>query len=258
MRYLDEDEITAFVDQLDRRQDGFIYYRDLQNALDKAYQDLQHASKSPHGRTSTSPERASEHEEQSTPELTGRNLPWHETSLLCSLLGFSSPSGGMVGNSTGCGEARKQTSPTRIPRAEFVARVRAWGTPSLRRLDDEKKNKNNTSSSACGGEAFRTGVDIVGGGGGGGSDQELHDPYQYLRSMSRWRRVRSYWAVHGPQVAFVAFVVALQAAFSLWIAIKYATKYRHTELFNWGTVVSKACAGALLPTLVFLILSMSR
>lgn len=254
MRYLDEDEITAFVDQLDRRQDGFIYYRDLQNALDRAYQDLQHAQL-PHVRTSTSPE-PSEHEEQSTPELTGRNLPWHETSLLCSLLGFSSPSGGMVGNSTGWGEARKQTSPTRIPRAEFVARVRAWGTPSLRRLDDGKNNKNSTSSSACGGEAFSAGADIV--GGGGGSDQELQDPYQYLRSMSRWRRVRSCWAVHGPQVVFVALVVALQAAFSLWIAIHYATKYRHTELFNWGTVVSKACAGALLPTLVFLIMSMSR
>lgn len=154
--------------------------------------------------------------------------------------------------------ARRESrrGPTRIPRAEFVARVRAWGTPSLRRFDDEKNNKNNTSSSACGGEAFSVGADIV--GDGGGSDQELQDPYQYLRSLSRWRRVRSYWAVHGPQVVFVALVVALQAAFSLRIAIQYATKYRHSELFNWGTVVSKACAGALLPTLVFLIMSMSR
>lgn len=130
---------------------------------------------------------------------------------------------------------------TRIPRTEFVARVRAWCIPSLR------CHENNNNST------LKDGGIVPEGSGGDGNDLD-----QYVRSMSRWRRVRSYWTVHGPQIAFIAIVVGLQMAFSLWISIRYATSYRHDETFSWGTVVSKACAGALLPSLVFLMLSMSR
>lgn len=247
MLYLDEDEIAAFVDGLDKHQDGFIYYQDLRQALDKTYQDLQRARLR---RTSSCPS------DGHPPE----NLAWHERSLLCSLLGFP-PGGGpsacsplaaaaaaaaaphRTASGNGIGGRRKRQ--TRVPRAEFVARVRAWRIPSLR---GHESNSNSNSNS---------GSDLKDGGmapkGSGGNELD-----HYVRSMSRWRRVRSYWAVHGPQVTFVATVVGLQMAFSLWISVRYANKYRHDETFSWGTVVSKACAGALLPSLVFLILSMSR
>ncbi|KAI3392021.1 hypothetical protein diail_6348 [Diaporthe ilicicola] len=80
----------------------------------------------------------------------------------------------------------------------------------------------------------------------------------YLGSMGRWRRLRSYWAVHGPELVFVCLVVSLQIAFGAWQCIRYARKPEYRAAFGPGLVFAKTCAGALYPTFFFVILSMSR
>lgn len=111
----------------------------------------------------------------------------------------------------------------RIPRAEFAERVRGWKIPSMKQ-DKEKA-----------------------------VDQDA-----YLRKLGVVRRVRSYWAVHGPEIAFLALVVSMQLAFAAWHLVKYLKGEHYTRGFGWGVVLAKTCAGALYPTFFFLILSMSR
>ena len=115
------------------------------------------------------------------------------------------------------------THESKIPRAEFENCVRKWEVPSL--ADDRQKAK---------------------------------DENDYLKQMSIWRRIRGYWAVEGPKVMFMAFVVALMLAFGIWQLIKYLTNPQYRPAFGWGVVVSKTCTGVLYPTFFFLILSMSR
>jgi dual oxidase len=80
----------------------------------------------------------------------------------------------------------------------------------------------------------------------------------YLKQMSIWRRIRAFWAVKGPEIAFLALVAAFMIAFGVWQFVKYLTTARYTAAFGWGAVLSKTCAGVLYPTFFFLILSMSR
>ncbi|KAK0650034.1 hypothetical protein B0T16DRAFT_445635 [Cercophora newfieldiana] len=111
----------------------------------------------------------------------------------------------------------------RIPRAEFADRVREWKIPSLS-LEQR-----------------------VGG--------------DYARKMSWWRRIRAYWAVHGPEMLFLALVISMQVAFAVWQLVKYADggeDGEYVRAFGWGVVLAKTTAGALYPTLFFLVLSMSR
>ncbi|KAH7079475.1 FAD-binding domain-containing protein [Paraphoma chrysanthemicola] len=80
----------------------------------------------------------------------------------------------------------------------------------------------------------------------------------YLKQMTIWRRIRAFWAVKGPEIAFLALVVSFMIAFGVWQFVKYLTTARYTAAFGWGAVLSKTCAGVLYPTFFFLILSMSR
>lgn len=111
----------------------------------------------------------------------------------------------------------------RIPRAEFAQRVREWEIPSLKQ-----------------------------------SKKEEQDEKDYMHEMSVWRRVRSYWAVHGPEIVFIALVISMQLAFGIWQMVKYITVVEYRRAFGWGVVLAKTCAGALYPTFFFVILSMSR
>ncbi|KAF3008040.1 hypothetical protein E8E14_004841 [Neopestalotiopsis sp. 37M] len=111
----------------------------------------------------------------------------------------------------------------RISRGEFAARVREWKIPSMKQDSEDEKR-----------------------------DEEL------LKSMSIWRRIRAYWAVRGPDVLFVALVVSMQLAFGIWQLVKYATETQYRAAFGWGVILAKTCAGALYPTMFFLLLSMSR
>lgn len=111
----------------------------------------------------------------------------------------------------------------RIPRAEFAARVRELQVPSM-----GQDTEADASQKAC------------------------------MRSLGPWRRLRSYWAVHGPEIAILCLVVSLQVAFGVWQCVKYATASQYQAAFGWGVVLAKTCAGALYPTFFFVILSMSR
>ncbi|KAK0614769.1 FAD-binding domain-containing protein [Immersiella caudata] len=111
----------------------------------------------------------------------------------------------------------------RIPRAEFANRVREWKIPSLT-LEQQ-----------------------------GGGD--------YTRKMPLWRRIRAYWAVNGPEILFLALVISMQVAFGVWQLVKYADggeDGEYVRAFGWGVVLAKTTAGALYPTMFFLVLSMSR
>ncbi|KAM0333179.1 hypothetical protein ACHAQA_001839 [Verticillium albo-atrum] len=111
----------------------------------------------------------------------------------------------------------------RIPRDEFAKRVKEWKIPSLEQAKkDEKKEK------------------------------------EYLKGVTVWRRIRAYWAVHGPEICFLGLVISMQLAFGIWQLVKYQTTPAYRAAFGWGVVMAKTCAGALYPTFFFLILSMSR
>nr|POE71852.1 putative respiratory burst oxidase like protein g [Quercus suber] len=80
----------------------------------------------------------------------------------------------------------------------------------------------------------------------------------YLQTISWGRRLRAIWEVDGPQYLFLAFVVAAQIALGVWQCVKYATGSEYQAALGWGVGFAKACAGALYPTLFFMLLSMSR
>lgn len=110
----------------------------------------------------------------------------------------------------------------RIPRDEFASIVRDWQVPSL----DQSKS------------------------------EELENTY--FKRRPGWRRIRAYWAVHGPKLCFIAVFVAMELAFGIWQLVKYQTVPKYRAAFGWSVVMSKTCAGTLYPTFFFLILSMSR
>ncbi|KAF9882242.1 hypothetical protein CkaCkLH20_00278 [Colletotrichum karsti] len=138
--------------------------------------------------------------------------------FLQSIMGVSGP-GPHPGSDATEPDARK----TRIPRAEFADRVREWKIPSL------KKDKAS-------------------------EDDQKH----YVKRLRPWRRVRAYWAVHGPEIAFLGLVAGFMLAFGIWQCVKYVTTPQYRAAFGWGVVMAKTCAGMLYPTFFFLILSMSR
>ncbi|KAF4974204.1 hypothetical protein FZEAL_8864 [Fusarium zealandicum] len=111
----------------------------------------------------------------------------------------------------------------RIPRTEFAQLVRNWKIPSLQQAKQEEEEEKS-----------------------------------YIKRLPGWRRIRAYWAVHGPEIVFIGLVFGLQCAFGIWQLVKYQTTPQYSAAFGWGVVMAKTCAGALYPTFFFLILSMSR
>ncbi|KAH8168748.1 FAD-binding domain-containing protein [Sarocladium implicatum] len=111
----------------------------------------------------------------------------------------------------------------RIPRDDFARLVKEWKIPSLKQAKKEEENEKS-----------------------------------YFKRLASWRRIRAYWAVHGPEIAFIGLVVSMQLAFGIWQLVKYLTVDKYQDALGWGVVLAKTCAGALYPTFFFLILSMSR
>ncbi|RFN54256.1 hypothetical protein FIE12Z_1382 [Fusarium flagelliforme] len=111
----------------------------------------------------------------------------------------------------------------KIPRDEFAKMVKEWKIPSLKQAKKEEEEDKS-----------------------------------YIKKLPGWRRIRSYWAVHGPEIVFLGVVVGMQLAFGIWQLVKYQTTPKYRNGFGWGVVMAKTCAGALYPTFFFLILSMSR
>jgi len=115
------------------------------------------------------------------------------------------------------------TREDRIDDDEFAKTVKSWDIPSLEQDRKEAKQEDD-----------------------------------YWKQMSFWRKARAYWAVKGPEIAFLTLVAAFMVAFGVWQLVKYLTYDEYTPAFGWGVVVSKTSAGVLYPTFFFLILSMSR
>lgn len=112
---------------------------------------------------------------------------------------------------------------TKIPRDDFKKLVESWKIPSLKQAKQTEEEER-----------------------------------RYFKRLLSWRKVRAYWAVHGPEIGFIALVVSMQLAFGIWQLVKYQTQGSYRATLGWGVVMAKTCAGALYPTFFFLILSMSR
>ncbi|KAM7217638.1 PaNox3 NADPH oxidase encoded by the PaNox3 protein [Rhypophila decipiens] len=183
VKYLTDDEIKAFIDNLDHNGDGMIDYSEVEQKLDSVHQEL-------------------------APRALPHNLH-HGTRGDDDLHTFL--------------RTLVDSDKSRIPRDEFAERVKSWKIPSMKQDTETSKEQQ-----------------------------------EYLRKLGMVSRFRSYWAVHGPEIAFIALVVSIQLAFGIWQLIKYLTGEYYTQAFGWGVVLAKTCAGALYPTFFFLILSMSR
>lgn len=112
-----------------------------------------------------------------------------------------------------------------ISKEDFVARVRKLRIPSQKQTDSDEQDKGDKEK-----------------------EQEL--PMR--------RRLRAYWAVHGTTYLFMAFVVALQLGFGLWQGLTYFLGQEYRDAYGLGVGFAKLAAGALYPTLFFMLLSMSR
>lgn len=218
--YLSDDEIQQFIDDLDHNDDGYINYDELEQKLDQAHDELFPKSGAAH----------------------------HNIALFSSLRPNAGAGAGAAAASTAiaggrpahAGEEDRRRheflrrmmggSPDdevaverKMPRDEFAKLVREWKIPSLKQAkNDEDEGKG------------------------------------YFGRLPGWRRVRAYWAVHGPEIVFLGLVVSMQLAFGIWQLVKYQTTPGYREAFGWGVVMAKTCAGALYPTFFFLLLSMSR
>ncbi|KAF1954263.1 hypothetical protein CC80DRAFT_526931 [Byssothecium circinans] len=89
----------------------------------------------------------------------------------------------------------------KIPRAQFEQSVREWEIPSLEQDSKEAKEED-----------------------------------EYFKRISMWRRIRAFCAVKGPEVAFMALVIAFMLAFGIWQLVKYITyeqSYFVSRFINW-------------------------
>lgn len=198
IRFLTDEEIEQFVEDLDHNNDGFINYSEVEQKLDQAHDEL---VPKPDAHHIFQRRRPSSPDKEAAPHDAPDDRARHEFLRR------------MMGN--------RETE--KIPRKEFAELVRSWGIPSLSQAKKEEEEEKN-----------------------------------YLKHLPGWRKIRAYWAVHGPEVACIGLVVAMQLAFGIWQLVKYLTTEKYRAGFGWGVVLAKTCAGALYPTFFFLILSMSR
>lgn len=84
------------------------------------------------------------------------------------------------------------------------------------------------------------------------------DEDDFLKRLPIGRRLRAYWEVHGPTYCFMGIVIGLQIGLGVWQCVKYATGQQYQAAFGAGVAGAKFFAGALYPTMFFLVLSMSR
>jgi len=114
------------------------------------------------------------------------------------------------------------TEKDKIPAEDFKKVVKTWQIPSM---EQEKQTEK--------------------------------DELEYLNSITWARKLRAMWEVEGPEYCFIAFVVSAQIALGVWQCVKYAEP-QYQAAFGWGVAFAKFSAGALWPTIFFLLLSMSR
>ncbi|KAK4187625.1 PaNox3 NADPH oxidase encoded by the PaNox3 protein [Podospora australis] len=191
VKFLTDEEINKFLDDLDHNNDGLIDYSEVEDKLDKVHAEIIGPKALAHHNL---------HAHDKDSEGDRDNAARHK--FLRSIM---------------------RSEKNRIPRQEFFSTVKSWEIPSM------QQDQANTDAQD-----------------------------EYMRRLGWPRRIRSYLAVHGPELGFLALVVAMQLAFGIWQLVKYLTGEYYTAGFGWGVVLAKTCAGALYPTFFFLVLSMSR
>ncbi|KAE8233890.1 hypothetical protein CF326_g1072 [Tilletia indica] len=87
---------------------------------------------------------------------------------------------------------------------------------------------------------------------------EEADAVEYEKQLPFRRKLAAHWSVEGPTYLFMTFVIALQLAFGLWQGFIYVKNQPIRQALGWGVIVAKFSAGALYPTLFFMLISMSR
>ena len=88
--------------------------------------------------------------------------------------------------------------------------------------------------------------------------RDTEDAEKYQQQLPLTRRIWAWWSAKGPEIAFIAFVIALQLGFGFWQLFYYLDDHVARAALGWGVVMAKFSAGVLYPSLFFLILSMSR
>jgi respiratory burst oxidase len=105
-----------------------------------------------------------------------------------------------------------------IPKDDLKQQVRSWNVPS---------QKQNVA-------------------------EEDDNVTRYSQNLTFGRRVRAYWSLNGPRVAFLTLVTASILSFGIWQLMEYATNTEARVLLGWGVLVAKGFAGAIYPTLFIL------
>jgi predicted ferric reductase len=195
-KVLTDDEIEAFFKDLDKDNNGYVDFEELEKKLHHVHKELAPELKKHH---ITHPERR-DLEKNEIGDHRGDGLH----AFLCQLL---------------------PECDAKISKQDFVARVQKLRIPSQKQTDSAEQDKGDKEK-----------------------EQEL--PMR--------RRIRAYWAVHGPTILFMTFVVALQLGFGLWQGLKYFLGREYRDAYGLGVGFAKLAAGALYPTLFFMLLSMSR
>lgn len=90
------------------------------------------------------------------------------------------------------------------------------------------------------------------------SEEQDSSDHALEQAIPFQRRLRAHWHVHGARVLWIAFVTALVLAFGIWQMVTYIKNQPVRAALGWGIILSKASAGALYPSLFFVVLSMSR
>ena len=192
-------EVLKFTTALDKNNDGFIEYEEVQSMLDEVHEEIAGDPKHHHL-----------HHQSRSDDDTHR--------FLRSIMG---------------------TTSNHISVADFSQTVERWNVPSLEQDKSEEEESKH-----------------------------------YLRSAPLSRRLHAYWSVQGPEIMFIALVVAMQMAFGIWQMVKYIVERQWRRALGWGVVLSKTSAGVRMytllthqqvlipiivyPTMFFLIISMSR
>ncbi|KAK4501914.1 hypothetical protein PRZ48_007723 [Zasmidium cellare] len=191
---LNDDEINAFFDDLDRDKDGYVTFDEIEKKLHEVHEELAPTLQKHHLL----------HPDRRDPEKQVGHSEADEHIFLSGLLPSCS---------------------TKINREDFIESIKKLQVPSQKQTDSNNQDKED-------------------------QDQEHRLPFR--------RRLRAYFAVHGPNILFTTLVVALQLGIGLWQMVIYIKNPLARAALGWGVIVAKACAGVLYPTLMFMLLSMSR
>lgn len=88
--------------------------------------------------------------------------------------------------------------------------------------------------------------------------QAKHNLSEDGMPLSTIDRTKAYAALEAPRIIFLTFVIALQFALATWEFVKFMKNEDARHALGWGVIVAKTAAGAIYPTVFFMMLSMSR